>query len=63
MRPLITAYLYGLGAGFFLCAGLVEYLQGSYFPVFAFWLLAAVLSTGVLQEFRKSKPDGRDNDD
>ena len=54
-------FVYGLGAGFFICAALVEYLQGSYFPSFAFFLLAAVLSaTGLMETQRLSAGEKRD---
>ena len=46
-------FVYGLGAGFFICAALVEYLQGSYFPSFAYFLLAAALSATGLKETAK----------
>lgn len=52
-------FIYGLGAGFFVCAGLVEYLQGAYFVPLAFWLLAAALTVGGGREVaRLSRREG-----
>ena len=54
-------FVYGLGAGFFICAGLVEYVQGSYFPSFAYFLLSAALSaTGLRDTKRLSAGEKRD---
>lgn len=46
-------FVYGVGAGFFICAAVVEYVQGSYVASFAFFLLAAALSANGLLDTKK----------